>query len=201
MYFVPSLQQEVLFEKTTIGQFKDILNETQKYSFLNIGFNLSLIECLQQNCTQTYPLTNFDKEILLLQIYYKEVIEKNIPNKTVSHPISSVFKNELYEIVLNVPSLIQEKQYCLRVLHDLNKNNKDDLLLGELTKYITSIQINNTDINWNINFLDRIKILKNIPPSILAECITYIDNIKQQVKEYYSKNNCVYKFDITMLIN
>lgn len=190
MYYIPSIEKEIVFNPLTIGQFKEILNNK---------FNFSFIKILKENCTESINLTNFDKEVVLLQIHFNEIIEKNILNKIIEHPKEQIVEEGLYKITIMPPTLTQELETCLYI-DTLNEDDKDSLLLGEIAKYTSSLIVNNEEINWNIKLFDKIKFLKEVPSYILAKCIICIDNVKKQVKTYYQQNNTNYKYDISLLV-
>lgn len=190
MYFIPSAQKETEFKKITIEQF---------YYILNNNFNKSFIDVLKQNNTKNIFLTNFDKEILLLQIHLNEIKETNIQNKTILHPDTQFINDELYNIQINVPYINRELEYCETILK-LNKNDKDLLLLLEISKHITSLIIKNVSFNCNGSLLELADNLKKLPPSILAKCVSCIDIFKKQIKTYFKQNNINYKYNIDLLV-
>lgn len=190
MYYVPSLEKEVIFKPLTIGQFKIILNE---------DFNSSFINVLKENCTKATDLTNFDKEIILLQIHLNEIKETPVTNKIVEHPKEQVVEEGFYKITI-APLILTQELEAYSYANTLNKNDKDSLLLVEIAKYINTLVINNEEINWNISFISKIKILKDIPIQILANCVLCIDSIKKQIKAYYQQNNIDYRYDISLLV-
>lgn len=190
MYFIPSIQKEIKFKEITIEQFFQILYN---------NFNKSFIRVLEQNKTENITLTNFDKEILLLQIHLTEIKEISIQNKNAQHPNNEFIIEDIYNIELSVPSLDRELIYYNSILN-LNKPNKDTSLLFEISKYITSLTIDNNTFDCKVLPEEFIKTVKEIPPPILAKCVVYIDNLKKQVKAYFKQNNISYKYSIDLLV-
>lgn len=190
MYYIPSIDKEVTFKPLTIGQFKTILNG---------DFNSSFISVLKENCTEATNLTNFDKEIILLQIHLNEIKEIPTTNKIVEHPKEQVVEEGLYKITI-APLILTQELEAYSYANTLNKNDKDSLLLVEIAKYINTLVINNEEIDWNISFISKIKILKDIPTQILANCVLCIDSIKKQIKAYYQQNYIDYRYDISLLV-
>jgi hypothetical protein len=189
MYYVPSIQKEIIFKELTIGQFLNI------YKNFNIQFCKTLID----NCTESVNLTNFDKEIIFLQIHLNEIKEVNIPQKNIVHPDKQNIKDGLYSLDIVSPFLNEEILFN-QFIKDTSIVDKNILLLLEITKYISTLCVNNTNINLNISIKDKIKITKELPPLILAKCIQCIDNIKRQTKQYFAQNNTSYKYNISLLV-
>jgi len=195
MYYVPSIQKEILFKELTIGQFKNIYKKTTN----DINFNIEFYKTLISNCTEPINLTNFDKETLLLQIHLNEIKNKSIYKKEVLHPQKQNLIEGLYNIDIIVPCLKEETDYK-EFITSLSKTDKNILLLAEITKHISKLSINNTAINLNIEFKDKINIIKKLTPNILSKCIQHIDSIKKQTKNYYSINGVNYCCNISLLI-
>ncbi len=197
MYYIPSKETQIVFKKITIGQLRKIMDLFFKHQ--DLGFNIGFIETLKINNTLATPLTNFDKEILLLQIYLNEVKGLKIPNSPIEHPEPQIFNNGLYTIKIESPNIDNELKYYNFLLQQ-SEIDKNTLLLAEITKHITSLSINKTSFNINIEPKELIDIIKKIPPNILAECVKLIDKIKKQIKQFYKQNNIKYKYSIDLLI-
>ena len=125
--------------------------------------------------------------------------QEPIINKIISHPNKQSIKEDLYNITINVPSIEQEQEYCL-LIDSFDKKNRDNFLLAEIGKYIYSLSVNETEIDCNITLIKKVQIIKDLPPNILAKCIKCIDNIKHQIKAYYTQNNIAYKYDLSLLV-
>ena len=191
MYYIPSIEKESTFKEVTIQQFKKIVNKE--------SFNFVFIDILKDNNIEEVILTNFDKEILLAQIHLNEIKQVPIINKVIAHPNKQSIKEGLYNITINVPSIEQEQEYCL-LIESFDKKNRDNFLLAEIGKYIHTLLVNETEIDCNITLIKKVQIIKDLPPGILAKCIKCIDNIKYQIKAYYTQNNIAYKYDLSLLV-
>jgi hypothetical protein len=193
MYYVPSLLREIIFKELTIGQFMNIYNNA-KTSF-NVNFSTTLIN----NCTESVDLTDFDKYILFLQIHLKEIKNFDIIKKEIPHPKKQNLTQGLYNIDITVPALKEEIQWN-SFTTTFRSTDKNILLLIEIAKHINSITLNNTVIDLNTNYKEKIDIVKKIPPDILANCITLIDNNKKEIKNYYTLNKVPYNYNISLLV-
>jgi len=199
MYFVPSVQKEVKFNNFTIEQFYYISQLTKKENILNTNFNIGFINILKQNILEDILLTNFDKEILLLQIYLNEIKEGTILLKNIEHPNTQFINEVLYTIKITVPDINRELEFCNNLIK-INKNDKDTLLLFEVAKHLTNLTVNKTELNCQLPLINLVNTIKNLPPYILAKCVVCIDNIKKQTKAFYKQNKVNYKYSIDLLV-
>lgn len=195
MYYVPSILKEVVFKELTIGQFINIYNKTKTNFDFDIKFSTTLIN----NCTELIDLTAFDKHILFLQIHLKEIKNLDITKKEIFHPKKQNYTQGLYSIDLTIPTLKEEIQWN-SFATTFTSADKNVLLLIEIAKHISSITLNNTIIDLNTNYKEKINIVKKIPPDILANCIKLIDNNKKEIKNYYTLNKVPYNYNISLLI-
>ena len=199
MIFVPSIQKQIDFKPLTIKQYKDILKSNRLNQFKGTGFNLGIINVIEEGLNSIELITDFDKHIIALQLRYRDILLKEIIQK-VKHPKEKKIKEDIYCVTLKVPFLNLEKQYTEYILQ--NKNSSADMLiLAEIVKYISYLSINSTDINFNINYKDKIDIVKDIPVPILAKCINYIDTVKEDINKYYDTIGYTHsKYSVSLLI-
>jgi len=174
-FYIPSLNSNVKFKELTIGQYKNIIQKNNSNPFLNIGFNLALLDTLQQNNIDNKPLTCFDKYIIAYQLRCY-VFEREIPYKSIEHPKSRIIQ----EIECRPPGIEEDKNYY-EYINLFNKDQTEELLFAEIAKYIA--------VNNYQTLEQKIYFLKKQPVKILASYIDYIDNVKNIVKQYYIKNN------------
>jgi hypothetical protein len=164
--FVPSLKEYVTFKPLLVNQFKDLINESYKLPFLNIGFNLSLNKIIKDNIVTDTVLTEFDKAVIALYIRKNDtLLETNIPPNI---KIPSI----------KAPTLERENSY-LNYAKSLLENNAttDELLVAEITKYIDS----------KIEFKDSIKQVAALPIEELANIVKNIDIIKADISKLYEQ--------------
>ena len=199
MIFVPSIQKQIDFKPLTIKQYKDILKSNRLNQFKGTGFNLGIINVIEEGLNSIELITDFDKHIIALKLRYRDILLKEIIQK-VKHPKEKKIKEDIYCVTLKAPFLNLEKQYTEYILQ--NKNSSADMLiLAEIVKYISYLSINSTDINFNINYKDKIDIVKDIPVPILAKCINYIDTVKEDINKYYDTIGYTHsKYSVSLLI-
>jgi hypothetical protein len=195
MYFIPSIQQKTAFKPLTIGQLRNIISYNNKYPSLHTGLSYKITKTIIDNSLENINLTDFDKHIIILQIFYNEIKQKP-KNITTPHPKEKQLSKDSYNISLKSPFIIEEKKHLEHLIKTNDFTDKDNILLTEIGKYINTLTINNVNIDWNISVLDKNNILNKFPISILSECITYVDDIKQQIKQIYKQEH----FSLALLI-
>jgi hypothetical protein len=183
-FYIPSLEAVATFNEFTIGQYKNIIIKHNNKPFLNIGFNTALIEALQKNNINNILFTGFDKYIIAYQLRCC-IFEKEIKQKEVKHPIESTIKENNITILCAPLNIDYDVKY-FEYINNLNKEQADELLLAEISKYTKIIQIDNKPIE---KLEEKINILKTLSVDTLAKCINYIDSIKATIKNYYILNN------------
>jgi hypothetical protein len=110
-------------------------------------------------------------------------------------------KKDTCELVISLPTLQTEN----KLEKELYKNTKIEIttpeelrntigetFINELTKYITTIKINDTVIDLDQhNFKTRIKLVEQLPTSCINGVLKYIENYKQLLKPLviFSKND------------
>jgi hypothetical protein len=196
MYFIPSKQNNINCKKITINDFLTILDLHQKHPFINLGFNIGLINFLK---SYNNTFTAFDKEILLLQIHINEIKETSISNNSIIHPDDYTLTDGLYHIKLTIPSIEQDLSYSEFIIQN-NIKDRDNLLLLEVSKHIIELSINNTPFNYNVEIEQQLNIIKKLPAHIIAKCVVFIDGYKKLIKNFYTQNNIDYKYGIGLLV-
>lgn len=201
--YIPSLQKNIAFNTFTIEQYNLIFKKHLLYKRLNLGFNIAFINIIKSNIEPNITLTTFDKFIIGLQIYTNDIKEKEIDFSTlkIEHPAPKTIIDNLYTFKLNIPTIDYEQNICKYII-DNNITNINTLLICEIAKYITNLQLDNIDLNLPTEVFSKIKILENVLPSSLVLCMEYIDNIKLKLKQLYSEitNNPNLKYDISLLV-
>jgi len=105
---------------------------------------------------------------------------------------SEIFTNDNCSITCNLPTLDTENKLENELHKNINNiSNPTDLrdiigdtFVNEVTKFISSITLNNTPINLlEYNFKDRIKIIEKLPVSLINKVIKYIENYRDTVKQ------------------
>lgn len=175
IFYIPSLNTTARFKELTIGQYKDIIQSSTNTPFLDIGFNIALLEIILQNNIDDITLTCFDKCIIAYQMRCS-LFDKQIVEQGIEHP-----KQEIIQGITCYPPLLNEDLNYYHFINLLDKEKTDELLLAEIAKHIS--------INTCLNFEQKINFLREQPVTTLAELINYIDNIKSTIKQYYIKNN------------
>jgi len=164
--FIPSLKEYVTFKPLLVSQFKDLINESYRLSFLNIGFNLTLNKIINNNIEPSIILTEFDKAIIALHIRKNDMLlETNIPSNI-----------EIPNI--KIPTLEEENIYLNYTITLLESNaTADELLLAEIAKYVEG----------EFEFKDKVKQVAALPIEELANIVKNIDSVKAKITKLYGQ--------------
>lgn len=199
--FIPSLQKNITFLPVTIEQYNSVLQADTSNKRFNLGFNIAFIDTIKNNCTENISITNFDKFIIGLQVFINEVKEMNFNFTDIQHPTSQVIKDNLYTFQLDIPTIEYEQAVCKFILKN-NITDPNSLLLCEIAKHLTSLQLDNVNLNLPTNIESKIEILKRVSINSLVLCMEYIDNVKTDIKNYYTvaANDPNLKYSLSLLV-
>lgn len=141
----------------------------------------------------------------------EEIKEHDLSEKSKTINIKDLFDNFLKKniyfsseqytvnnctVTCNLPIISTEN----KLEKELHKNTKMDVttpedlrsivgetFINEITKYITSIKIDDTEINLlDLDFKTRIKIVEKLPTKTINKLIKYIENYRNSIKELTS---------------
>lgn len=108
-------------------------------------------------------------------------------------------KSGTYEITASLPTLQTEnkleKELYKNVKLEIStpeelRNTIGDTFINELTKYISLLKINDTEVDLNaLTFKNRIKIVEQLPTSAINGVLKYVEKYKNNIKPLatYSK--------------
>jgi hypothetical protein len=203
-FFIPTIKDYKPFRNITIGQFKQVLADSYNNTIFNSGFNLSLINVIEQNCIEKINLSILDKFIIAYQYRYFDIAKNYLNTPLQIREINNInnfsFDENSYKITCSIPNLTDEKNYMEFLLNQKNINT-DLFLLAEISLYVYSITLNNKPLNLPFDIAGKVEIIKTIPVNILAKIITYIDKFKAVVESYYKLTDTVaLPYDISLLI-
>jgi hypothetical protein len=202
--YIPSLKKTFKQPFLTIEQYKQILSNSYALPVLNIGFNLAINSIILSNTSQfNNQISEFDKYILVLYYRYYNISKKYkdvlLTNKlkeceNKQHPDPLYIDTDVFKIKCNIPNLILESEYLNFVVKNFQftgNNVVDVLLVSEIAKFIETLTVNQTNIDLNVPFEERIKIISTLPTSISIKIIKYIDSFKQNINNLYTLNNTI----------
>jgi len=111
------------------------------------------------------------------QINFKDEIF-SFNNCTISCSLPTIATENLLDVELNknIPAEVETEEGLRNVI--------GITFINEITKYITSIKINETVVDLTIlPFNDRIKVIENLPTAIINNVIKYAENYKNSIKD------------------
>jgi hypothetical protein len=137
-----------------------------------------------------------------------EINEYNLTEKSFTVNISEKYNNAVTQQIEMLPETYTQDTYALvmslpiintenKLEKELHKNVKleintpeelrttlGDTFINELTKYIKSLTINETEINLDsLDFKSRVKIVEQLPTTAINKVLKYIENYKKTVNK------------------
>lgn len=165
----------------------------------------------------TDNLTILDKQIILLKTRIESIspeyifnitddikqtitlnsnLEKFLTKKT--NLTSETFTSNNCSLICSLPTLEIENKFEKELRQNIKQNvsSSEDLkniigetFINEITKFVSSITINDTVIDLSTyNFKDRIKVVETLPTTLVNNVIKYIEKYRDIVKELFSCN-------------
>jgi hypothetical protein len=159
------------------------INSLTIYDRLFILFK-TRIECISPD--YTFQVSNELKNVSLINVL------NDFQNKQINFK-EEIFTYENCSIVCGLPTLDTEN----KLENEFRKNIKEeiassvelqniigDTFISEITKFITSINLNNTSINLlEYNFKERIKVIEKLPVVLINKVIKYIETYRETIKQ------------------
>lgn len=158
----------------------------------------------------TFNFTNEEQKQYSLSPSHAINLEEHFEsflNKKYIFP-SSIIEIANCKVVCQLPNLLTEN----KLESELHKNVKIEVetteelreivgetFINELTKYIGSLSIGDTTENLNnLSFKNRIKIVEQLPTTIINGVLKYIENYREKIKELTQMNFSGLEKDITL---
>ena len=149
---------------------------------------------LKDKISDETSVTFDEKNNIVKKLSLKPIIEKF---KTFNTPKSEFLEvdNENFKIKLeiSVPTILEELEYEEQINKKEKKvddiKNTDDIqkiiseaFIGETTKYIKMIYVNDNDLGFNnIDFIKKIRLVEKLPSGILQKILQIVSKWKQEV--------------------
>lgn len=150
------------------------------------------IESVDPNYTFTFTKEEIEENNLPEPTYIIDLAEQyNNFIKTAPELLSQTFDHETISIVCSLPTISTEN----KLEKELHKNTKIDIstpeelrntlgdaFINELSKYISSLKIGESEINLDqVSFKDRVKIIEQLPTIIINKTLKYIETYKKLI--------------------
>jgi hypothetical protein len=121
-----------------------------------------------------------------IETHFQEFLKKNVNFE----PLTIEYNNSY--VVCNLPTIYTENKLEL----ELHKNIKIEVttpeelraivgetFINEVTKFITAINVNETDIDlMKLSFKNRISVVENLPTQIINKVVKYIEKYREALK-------------------
>lgn len=167
---------------------KNIIND------FTIFDKFAIAVSLKDKISDETSITFDEKNNIVKKLSLKPIIEKF---KTFNTPKSEFLEvdNENFKIKLeiSVPTILEELEYEEQINKKEKKvddiKNTDDIqkiiseaFIGETTKYIKMIYVNDKDLGFNnIDFIKKIRLVEKLPSGILQKILQIVSKWKQEV--------------------
>ncbi len=196
---VPSIKKKVKFKLFSVSQQKDLLRTAFEGVEGAVRSGVIFNDIILNNSTQDVEFSLIDRVSILLDlrkhsisnkvsISDKEYDLKDLPALSIEDINSSdEIEYNGIKVQLNIPSLKQDRDISEKIVAEISKLNEDVkrkdsvniLLVYEIIKFITSIEINDSVLNFDdISVYERKKIVDNLPIKLNNSIIDFISSYK-----------------------
>jgi hypothetical protein len=149
---------------------------------------------LKDKISEETSVTFDEKNNIVKKISLKPIIEKFKTFETPKDEILEVDnQNFRIKLELSVPTIEKELQYEEQIhkkekkVDDIKDNDDiqrivSEAFIGETTKYIKNIYINDNNLNFeNVDFLKKIKLVEKLPSGILQKILSVVSKWKSEI--------------------
>jgi hypothetical protein len=149
---------------------------------------------LKDKISEETSVTFDEKNNIVKKISLKPIIEKFKTFETPKDEILEVDnQNFRIKLELTVPTIEKELQYEEQIhkkekkVDDIKDNDEiqrivSEAFIGETTKYIKNIYINDNNLNFeNVDFLKKIKLVEKLPSGILQKILSVVSKWKSEI--------------------
>jgi hypothetical protein len=154
----------------------------------------SISVSLKDKISDETSITFDEKNNIVKKVSLKPIIEKFKTFETPDNEIIEVDnQNVKIKLEISVPTIQNELQYEEQ-LHKKEKKVDDikdsdeiqrivsEAFIGETTKYIKTIYINDNNLNFeNVDFLKKIKLVEKLPSGILQKILAIVSKWKAEI--------------------
>jgi len=154
----------------------------------------SIAVSLKDKISDETSITFDEKNNIVKKVSLKPIIEKFKTFETPDNEIIEVDnQNVKIKLEISVPTIQNELQYEEQ-LHKKEKKVDDikdsdeiqrivsEAFIGETTKYIKTIYINDNNLNFeNVDFLKKIKLVEKLPSGILQKILAIVSKWKAKI--------------------
>lgn len=209
------------FKALSVKQHKDLLKAAMSGFEGNLKAAIIYNNIVKDNCSENIEFKMYDKQYILTQLR-KSTIGATVTIDGKAYNIDDLpeFKYQVEtpkeftykDIVVQTcdPSLSDDTHYMEKCLQEISKMPNGDakvaasmplLLTYEIVKYIDTVQVGDTVLNFDsITLPDRKNIVDNLPLKLNNMIIDYITQIKEAVTDQFVfSDNVSLPFDPSFL--
>jgi hypothetical protein len=184
---------------------ENILDETINVDDLNVFDKLLiLVKTRIESISPDYTFNFTEEEISELNLPEKTFLVKlsdSYNNFVSSAPIfdKEVIKSNTYEVTASLPTIQTENKLEKELYKNVKleittpeelRNTIGDTFINELTKYISILKVEDTTIDLNtLTFKNRIKIVEQLPTSVINGVLKYVEKYKNIIKPLVTYTN------------
>lgn len=190
-----------IYNTNFVKNLYSILNsnflDKKNYEDLNnftVFDKFSIAVSLKDKISDETSITFDEKNNIVKKVSLKPIIEKFKTFETPDNEIIEVDnQNVKIKLEISVPTIQNELQYEEQ-LHKKEKKVDDikdsdeiqrivsEAFIGETTKYIKTIYINDNNLNFeNVDFLKKIKLVEKLPSGILQKILAIVSKWKAEI--------------------
>lgn len=222
--FVPSLNKKIKFKGLTTKQQKDAVKTALDKAFAGISFANLTNSIINENTTEKIEFNILDRNYILVvlralslsttltretdTIDLTFVINKNTP--VLDNLKTRELEDGNLKISVSLPTLTKDtfvNNETKKKLSPLADNDNlpseavGEMYVNELVKFIDKIVINDGTqpvevIFSQLTFPQRVKVVENLPLSANTKLVTYINEVKQFEKKYFTQGDKEVEIDI-----
>lgn len=170
---------------------KDCLGDLNKFTVFD---KFSIAVALKDKISDETSITFDEKDNIVKKVSLKPIIEKFKTFQTPNNETVEVDNQNIkIKLEISVPTIEKELQYEEQ-LHKKEKKVDDikdsdeiqrivsEAFIGETTKYIKNIYINDSDLNFEkVDFIKKIKLVEKLPSGILQKILSIVSKWKAEI--------------------
>jgi hypothetical protein len=205
--FVPSINKKVSFKAFSVKQHRDIIKTMLEGVEGTISASKLLNTIIKENSTQDIEFKYYDRNKILLDIR-RQITGDSVTIKDTLYSIDSLppfnftFKEEEefeysgITVKMKIPTLEEDSKITEKSVIEISKfvandkkvgNSVSTLLIYELMKFIQSIQIEDTIINFSEqSTINKKNIIENLPLKLNNILLEFIAKYKEYEQEFFT---------------
>lgn len=132
-----------------------------------------------------------------------------VKNETYEKLSNTLFESNGIKIVVGIPTIKIDVEIANALYRNVTADQLEetealqtfigDAFLGELTKWIVSIDINSTELNYrSLSYNEKIKILETLPATLVEKVIEFVEKTKSSIQNCITVSNKILPLNSTL---